>query len=522
MLSLVQSSPSTLISSPKAHCNRQPNLVKMLSMVILLGIFALPSMAATPCATVTSTDDSSSAATTSGTLRYAIAQANGTIGTACDTITFSLTYPATITIGQNQPYFEISNTTTPITITGPGAANLTIGGDSVGGGNVFQIDSGATATISEVTMGNVTGDVPAAIQNIGTLTLTNSTISNNQVTSPGTANGAGISNIGTLTVTNSTFSGNSNNSDVSLGGALFNTGTATVTNSTFSGNFAYYAVGGGIYNNGVLYLSASTFSGNSTGNSTGGGGAIFNNTSGTLVIKSTILANSPFGGNCAVSSGATIVSDGYNLSDDLSCTSFLNQGTDINNTSGTNNNFAGLDPNGLQNNSGPTPTIALLPTSPAIDKIPIPCTDANGKTISTDQRGVSRPQGPACDIGAFELAAGTYNAFVQQPINPDKSSVFNANKGVVPAKFTLTLNNVATCSLPQASIGLTRTQGGTPGPIDESTYSMAADTGSYYRIDSSACQYIYNINSKALGVGTYRVDVIINGNVVGSGYFALK
>src|SRR5215471_12179214 len=129
MLSLVQSSPSTLISSPKAHCNRQPNLVKMLSMVILLGIFALPSMAATPCATVTSTDDSSSAATTPGTLRYAIAQANGTIGTACDTITFSLTYPATITLGSSTAIgngFTISNTTTPITITGPGAANLAI------------------------------------------------------------------------------------------------------------------------------------------------------------------------------------------------------------------------------------------------------------------------------------------------------------------------------------------------------------------------------------------------------------
>src|SRR5215472_14648390 len=488
MLSLVQSSPSTLISSPKAHCNRQPNLVKMLSMVILLGIFALPSMAATPCATVTSTDDSSSAATTSGTLRYAIAQANGTIGTACDTITFSLTYPATITIGQTQPYFEISNTTTPITITGPATANLAI---SVGGSGGFQIDSGATATISGVTVENGTGDAGAGIQNYGTLTLTNSTIS-----------------------------GNSNNSDISLGGGIYNVGTPTVTNSTFSGNVAYYAAGGGIYNNGVLYLSASTFSGNSTGNSSGGGGAIFNDTSGTLVIKSTILANSPFGGNCGVSSsGGTIKSDGYNLSDDLSCTNFLNQGTDINNTSGTNNNFAGLGP--LANNGGPTLTFALLPTSPAIDKIPAPCTDTNGNTIATDQRGVSRPQGPACDIGAFELA-GVYTASVQQPINPDGSSVFNGSKGVVPAKFTLAFNNVATCSLPQATIGLTRTGGGTTGPIDESTYTMAADTGSYYRIDSNACQYIYNINSKALGVGTYRVDVIINGNVVGSGYFALK
>jgi hypothetical protein len=87
-------------------------------------------------------------------------------------------------------------------------------------------------------------------------------------------------------------------------------------------------------------------------------------------------------------------------------------------------------------------------------------------------------------------------------------------------KFTLTLNGVATCGLPPATIALTRTAGGTIGPVDEEIYTGPADNGSNFRIDS--CQYVYNLASSALGVGTYRVDIMINGNVVGSAIFALR
>jgi len=58
----------------------------------------------------------------------------------------------------------------------------------------------------------------------------------------------------------------------------------------------------------------------------------------------------------------------------------------------------------VKNNGGPTQTIALLPISAAVNAIPVfQCTDINGTPITTDQRGVPRPQGPACDIGAFEF-----------------------------------------------------------------------------------------------------------------------
>ena len=58
------------------------------------------------------------------------------------------------------------------------------------------------------------------------------------------------------------------------------------------------------------------------------------------------------------------------------------------------------------------------------------------------------------------------------------------------------------------------------GTVDESVYLMAADNGSNFRIDG--CQYAYNLNSSALGVGTYRVDIKINGQVVGIAIFQLN
>jgi hypothetical protein len=58
------------------------------------------------------------------------------------------------------------------------------------------------------------------------------------------------------------------------------------------------------------------------------------------------------------------------------------------------------------------------------------------------------------------------------------------------------------------------------GEVNESVYSANADTGLNFRIDS--CQYLYNLNSRALGVGTYRVDILIDAQVVGSAVFALN
>ena len=58
------------------------------------------------------------------------------------------------------------------------------------------------------------------------------------------------------------------------------------------------------------------------------------------------------------------------------------------------------------------------------------------------------------------------------------------------------------------------------GEINESVYSGPADNGSNFRIDG--CQYIYNLSASSLGIGTYRLDIKINNQVVGSATFELK
>lgn len=115
-----------------------------------------------------------------------------------------------------------------------------------------------------------------------------------------------------------------------------------------------------------------------------------------------------------------------------------------------------------------------------------------------------------------------YEAFVQQPINADGSSIFKANRGVIPVKFALTQYKVSTCDLLPATIAITRAIGNTLVSVDETIYATPADSGSDFRIDSTACQYVYNLAASALGVGMYRVDISINGIFVGHGVFALK
>jgi hypothetical protein len=144
-------------------------------------------------------------------------------------------------------------------------------------------------------------------------------------------------------------------------------------------------------------MTNDTLSGNTAGCCHGGGIANI----GRVTVKNTILANSLASGNCYMGSGGVIDSQGHNLSDDAFCTTWLTGAGDQSSTA------AGLDPAGLKINGGPTQTIALSP-GVAVDAVPMSptnyCTLNDGITsITTDQRGVARPAGSACDIGAFEL-----------------------------------------------------------------------------------------------------------------------
>jgi hypothetical protein len=388
-------------------------------------------------------------------------------------------------------------------------------------------EGSATLTVSNSTLSdNSSANVGGGIYNAGfygseTLTVNNSTISSNSAD----YRGGGIFNDGafgsaTLAVTNSTLSGNSAGFD---GGGIFSSGgagsaTLTITNSTVSGNAAA-SFAGGIYNDGAfgsatLAVSNSTISGNSAATFAGGifndGDFLGSGGSATLEIGDTILKTGSLGANIENYEG-TVTSHGYNLSSD-------NGGGVLTATGDQINTDPLLGP--LRDNGGPTFTHELLSGSPAIG-----AGDPNFTPPPYyDQRdsGYDRVANGRIDIGAFEVQAvpSPYAGQVQQPINADGSSVFSVRRGVVPVKFTLTQGGVATCALPAATIAVTRTAGGTTGQIDESVYSGSADTGSNFRIDS--CRYIYNLSVSALGVGTYRVDIKINGNVVGSAVFQLK
>ena len=150
---------------------------------------------------------------------------------------------------------------------------------------VFEVTSTGNFTVNQITMqnGSTSGNGGAILNDGGTLTVTNSTVSGNTGD-----NGGGIySASGTLTATNSTISGNTGN----VGGGIYiANGTATVTNSTISGNTSGFP-GGGIYNvNGTLTVTNSTISGDNYASSGDGSGGIYNAGTAT-VTNSTISGN---------------------------------------------------------------------------------------------------------------------------------------------------------------------------------------------------------------------------------------
>ncbi len=168
--------------------------------------------------------------------------------------------------------------------------------------------------------------------------------------------------------------------------------------------------------------------------------------------------------------------------------------------------------------STPTATATSTPTATATS------TPTATATFTPTATATATPEEPTPSPTPTATPTPTptpaYNAQIRPPINADGTSIFNANRGVIPVKFTLTQDGSPTCALPPATIALTRTAGGNIGPINESVYVMSADNGSNFRIDD--CQYIYNLSSSALGTGTYRVDIILSGATVGSATFKLK
>jgi probable HAF family extracellular repeat protein len=249
-----------------------------------------------------------------------------------------------------------------LTITGPGRDVITVSGNHAS--RVLDIVTTSIVAISRLTIadGGVTDTNGGGISNGGVLSLSDCLVSANSVS--GTSSyGAGIYNAGTLTVSNSTLN---DNSATYGGGGIYNAGTVTVSNSTLSGNASN--LGGGIFN--VEYDLS------------------------TVLIRNTIVAS-----NGAPSSSSDVngrlISVGHNLIGDGAG----GNGYDPTDLVGTAR--YPIDPllGPLQDNGGPTFTMALLPGSPAIDA------GDNTSAPQWDQRGPGylRVVNGTIDIGAFEV-----------------------------------------------------------------------------------------------------------------------
>jgi CSLREA domain-containing protein len=306
------------------------------------------------------------------------------------------------------------------------ANSLVTGNSAGGGGGIFNQRAGRLALTKSTIAGNSAGE-GGGIQNRGKFTLANSLVTGNSASFEGggidnvglaftdvvgeitnstvarnsAVEGGGIANFrfGRFTITKSTIAGNS----ARTGGGIFNEafgrfGGASVTlrNSTVSGNSANLG-GGGIVNGGdveldafgVITLTNSTVARNSAPQ----GGGIVQGIGGVATLVNSLVAenNAPEGPDVVLAGGS--VSARFNLIGNGS-------GSGITNTNGNQVGTASapIDPKlgALADNGGPTRTHALLLGSPAIDAASTP------DCPTTDQRGVLRPQGAACDIGSYE------------------------------------------------------------------------------------------------------------------------
>jgi hypothetical protein len=356
-----------------------------------------------------------------GSLRQAIADAGPGDTVSVPAGTYVLT-SADLTIDKD------------IAIQGAGSRSTIISGNDQR--RVFHVQTaGTVASISSVTITAGLADTRGGgvlTENGTELTLSEALVTDNLATNNFFAGGGGIWSYGKLTVSASTFTDNraigSNSGAFGGGAAIWNQGTMTLTNSTLTNNVAGggsgFGGGAGLFTSSTgpssSTVTGSTFSQNTAVNAGSVGGNIYNQGPASTTIKNTIVDRGA--AESATNCFGTIASAGHNLENADTCS--FNASGDIKNT----------DPQlvALADHGGPTQTMALAVTSPAVDK-------GSAFGLATDQRGVLRPiDFPAIpnssapgsdgsDIGAFEL----------QPANDISLGTLKKNKRRGTAKLSV-------------------------------------------------------------------------------------
>ena len=280
------------------------------------------------------------------------------------------------------------------------------------GGGICVLATG-TLALDAVTVANnaaqIGGGIIAGVEDFPTgVTVVDSAVSGNTATGNG---GGGIASAArTLTITRSTISGNSATPSSLGGGGIWTVanGTNVIRNSTISGNTTS-GRGGGILSVAMCVDPMTCIAGgNATLNNVtiaantddGSGAGVFNAYfSGPGPQPVLTASNSILAGNGPRDCGGILTSAGHDL---------------IRNVDGctiegdTTGNVTGVDPllGPLADNGGPTRTHALLGTAAVNAGNPAPVGSGGSACESTDQRGVTRPFGTACDIGAYESRCG--------------------------------------------------------------------------------------------------------------------
>lgn len=380
-----------------------------MKLALLICVLAASTVAHAATFTVTSLSDAGA-----GSLRQAIIDANA--GAGADDIVFQTGLTGTISLQSALPAI-----TGDLTITGPGAALLTVSRGIAGQIRIFDISGDVVMTGLTVQDGYAPGMMPpgesgggilvrtgasldisdcviadcetfastgGGIEVWGTLTMARCTISG----CTGSSGGALTVRGGTATVSDSTFTGNSNGAVLAVSSLAAT--TLNLTNCTISGNSNAQTRGAAnAYDDGApctLTLVNCTVTGNSTTETDGGGVAGING-SPVINLRNTIVAGNT-SGNATDLSG-TITSQGGNL---------IGNADNATITATTNDQFgttalpvdAMLD--ALADYSGPTQTHRPQAGSPALN------TALVAGSPTEDQRGVTRDATP--DKGAFELA----------------------------------------------------------------------------------------------------------------------
>jgi CSLREA domain-containing protein len=347
-------------------------------------------------------------------------------GNLSDTITIPAgIYTMTLAGGDDDNLTGDYDITETLTLNGAGADQTIIDANQVD--RIFHIHTNViVANLNDLTItnGKASGSGGGVmLEQYPALNVTNCIISNNSASPYG--GGMYLNHNNDVVLTNTLVISNVSNNN---GGGIMHEGyggSARIVNSTIAGNHTN-AQGGGLYfyrgaPSYYLTIINSTVSGN-TANSNAGGirsadghiinSVIVNNvsdadrsgdglggglTTGNAIITNTIIANNidntgsvP---DCSAPVNNPLISGGYNLIEDPTACVRVSKPSDI----------FGQDPQlgPLQDNGGPTWTHAPLPGSSVIGSIPAGVNGC-GTTVIEDQRGVARPVGYTCEIGAVE------------------------------------------------------------------------------------------------------------------------